>query len=209
MVTKPRDYDTAASYDSDFAKLPPGGYICEIYKMEETVIANGSQIVTVYYDIAEGEYEGYFAARYRRDKRAEQLPGKAKWQGRYILFPYTRDGLTNPVFKGLLTCVEMSNNGFHLVWPLNLDDFRNKKVGLLFREEEIIWDGKVITTIRPCGARSVSHIACGAFSVPGKHRLSEERKREAGIISTVASYNPKQYIREDGFNEEESIPLPF
>ena len=37
MLQKPRDYDTAASYDSDFERLPVGGYVVEIKKMEETV----------------------------------------------------------------------------------------------------------------------------------------------------------------------------
>ena len=60
MLQKPEDYDRAESFGSDYERLPAGGYVCEIKKAEERVIPKtGRVLVTVSFDIAEGEYRTF------------------------------------------------------------------------------------------------------------------------------------------------------
>ena len=173
MIQKPRDYDTAQSYDSDFSRLPAGGYVVDIKRMEEATASTGKQMVIVSFDIAEGEYKDYFARQYKNDKSREITSGRtAKWRGVYYTFPLTSEGLTNPSFKGIMTCIENSNYGFHVQWPLNFDLFKGKKLGLLFRDEEYVAnDGTVKVSVKPCSARSVDCIQSGEFNTPSRKKL--------------------------------------
>lgn len=176
MLQKPQDYDQAQSYDSDFERLPVGGYVCVIKKMEEArTPKTGTQMIVVSFDIAEGMYKDYFTKQYRRDKSREMTSGRAaKWRGTYNVFPYTNDGMTNPSFKGLLVCIEKSNYGFHVDWPLNLDAFNGKKVGLLFREEEYEgFDGSIKTSVKACATRTVDCINNEEFNVPARKTLNK------------------------------------
>ena len=182
MLQKPADYDQAQAYDSDFKRLPVGGYVCEIRKMEETITPKtGVQMVSVSFDIAEGEYKDYYAKQYRREKARETTGGRAaRWRGVYNIFPYTGEGLTNPVFKGLLVCLEKSNDRFRIVWPLNPEVFKGKKVGLLFREEEYeAGDQSIRTGLKPCAARTVECIRRGEFSIPARKTLAGGKMQPA------------------------------
>ena len=107
--TKPRDYDNAPSYDSDSVRLPTGGYLCEIKKMEEGQTRKGSNIVHVYFDIAEGEFKGYYERMYKANKATTKNATDVKWKGVYDVFPLTPEGATSGAWKGLLTCIERSN----------------------------------------------------------------------------------------------------
>lgn len=112
----------------------------------------------------------------------ETLGGKpARWLGTYSVFPYTAEGLTNPGFKGLLECVEKSNEGFRIIWPLNLAEFRGLKVGLLFREEEYEDNSRNIRTyITACQARTVDCIRRGMYSMPAKRKLDKNMSSRTG-----------------------------
>ena len=201
MLQKPEDYDRAESYGSDAERLPAGGYVCEIKKAEEKIIRRtGKLVVSVSFDIAEGEYRDFFARHYRRQKTREARGGKpARWLGTYTVFPYTNEGLTNPAFKGLLECVEKSNEGFRINWPLNLDEFRGLKVGLLFREEEYEGnDRKLRTCVRACWARTVDCIRREEYSVPARRKLEK-------AVSVKTGPDVQEFIPEDADDEE----LPF
>ena len=130
----------------------------------------------------------------------ETLGGKpARWLGTYSVFPYTAEGLTNPGFKGLLECVEKSNEGFRIIWPLNLAEFRGLKVGILFREEEYEDNDKHIRTfITACQVRTVDCIRCGMYSVPAK------RKQDKNVSGRTGS-GVQNFIPTDTDDEE----LPF
>lgn len=184
MITKPSDYETAASYDSDVSRLPAGCYVCKVLKMEEAVAQSGKQMVVMYYDIAEGEHAGYYDQQYKREK---QSSSEAKWRGKYYLFPYTKDGFTNPSFKGALTCIEKSNMGFKVIWPLNFDMFKGKLIGLLFREEDVLWEGRVITTVRPCAARTVDDIRNDRCTIPKKKELNNGQGGQSANAQSVYS----------------------
>ena len=214
MLQKPRDYDQAQSYDSDFERLPVGGYVVEIKKMEETVTPRtNTPMVVISFDIAEGPYKEYFTKQFKRDKAREVTSGReAKWRGTYNVFPYTSDGMTNPSFKGLLVCIEKSNYGFKISWPLNLEMFKGKKVGLLFREEEYeAYDGSIRTSVKACATRTVDCINNEEFNIPAKRSLSKSgtatSSAGSGSAGSIALnvYGSQEYTPVDVDSDE----LPF
>ncbi|MBQ9009541.1 MAG: hypothetical protein IJ088_09455 [Clostridia bacterium] len=198
MLRKPEDYDQAQAYDGELERLPAGGYVCEIRKMEEKVTPRtGTIMVTVSFDIVEGKYKDFFAKQYQRMKARETEGGRpARWHGTYNVFPYTREGLTNPGFKGLLCCIERSNRGFRIKWPLNLDEFQGKKVGLLFREEEYeAEDRSVRTVVRAFQARTVDCILDQEYSVPARRTL--HRDVPENVTNESQEFKPVQIDDED------------
>lgn len=211
MLQKPKDYEQAEAYDSDFERLPVGGYVCEIKKMEEMITPrHGTLMVVVSFDIAEGEFKDYFARQYRREKARELTSGReAKWRGVYNLFPYTNEGLTNPSFKGLLVCIEKSNNQFRLTWPLKMEDFKGRKIGLLFREEEYrAADGTIKTSVKPCATRTVECITLQDFNVPAKRTLSKNEGSAAsgkpsGSDSSLSVYSSQN----TPVDEDDDLPF--
>ena len=198
VLRKPEDYDQAQAYDGELERLPAGGYVCEIRKMEEKVTPRtGTIMVTVSFDIVEGKYKDFFAKQYQRMKARETEGGRpARWHGTYNVFPYTREGLTNPGFKGLLCCIERSNRGFRIKWPLNLDEFQGKKVGLLFREEEYeAEDRSVRTVVRAFQARTVDCILDQEYSVPARRTL--HRDVPENVTNESQEFKPVQIDDED------------
>lgn len=173
--TKPRDYDSAPSFDSDTVRLPAGGYLCEIKGMEEGQTRKGSTLVHVFFDIAEGEYKGYYERMYKSNKATVKNPIDVRWKGVYDVFPTTPEGTTSGAWKGLLTCIERSN-GYTIDWHKGYDQFKGKKVGLLLREEEYIssYDNSKRTVVRPCAARTWDTIRDGDFQIPSKKGLNLE-----------------------------------
>ena len=172
MIALPHDYNQAAAYDgSGGPRLVPGGYICKIVGAREEKVntQNGPRSKFVLtFDIAEGEFAGYYDAQFKRDKK--QNASGAKWRGTYDTFLLTNEGATNPFFKGLLTCIDNSNAPFVCVvnGQFNEANLKGKLVGLLFREEEYIGsnDGKKHKAVKACAARSVQTIREGSFDIP-------------------------------------------
>lgn len=172
----PTDYNRAQAADGSGGgqQIPAGGYVCIIKLAEERTLPNGSQMLRVNFDIFEGEYKGAFMKRFEQDAAS----GRTEWRGRYDVFVLTRDGATNPFFKGLITAVEKSNPNAQLIrdGELSPERMKNCVVGLLFREEEFLGqDGKPHRTTRPSVAVEASKIRSGDFTIPKPRLLEPER----------------------------------
>lgn len=113
----------------DFKPLPIGAYECiikdaRIHKNEET----GKETFKVSVDIATGDYKDYFQNRY--DKNTNE---KKKWDNnavRYLAF----QGDNVAYFKGFITSVENSNNGYK--WDWDETKLKDKKICGVFQYEE-------------------------------------------------------------------------
>ena len=138
MISKPNGYDEAPAYTGEFAQLPAGLYVCEILgaKQEEY---NGRARFIMQFDIAEGEHKGFYQKQYNAEKQTSQ---NAKFKG--VHRQYMEDqGL--PFFKGLMTSVEKSNQGYHFPWETkgNEKTLVGKKFGAVMgREEFLTSDGE-------------------------------------------------------------------
>lgn len=203
MLQKPRDYDQALSYGSDLPYLPVGGYVCRILKMEERSAENGKTYIVASFDIAEGEEKGFFEKRYRAEKAAAGGRREVRWRGTYNLFPLTQDGQTNPFWKGMLTCIEKSNNCL-VDWYGDYDQFKGRLVGLLFREEEFEYgtetERRVGVAVRPFAVRTVDYIRSGRFGLPMRRNLG---------IPLPATEACGGNAAESGFTQVEEEALPF
>lgn len=160
---KPKDFDKVQAY-GDFKTLPEGGYVCKIMEVKETQSKAGREMITISLDIAEGEYTGFFAERWRNDTRDEKKWGAIVYQ----LTEDTQTGGTNRGFKTFITSVEESNNGFAVQWGDKFETcFKGKLVGCIFAKDEYIGtDGKAHSSVKPYSFRSADTIRKGDYSMP-------------------------------------------
>ena len=183
MIMKPSDYETAASYDTDAFGVPAGGYVCEIKNLEYITTKTGKPQMKASLDIAEGEYAGYFLRRYK----AAQANGKAKWQCAYTTFVETPDGGTNPYYKGFISATQKSNPDFIINWAGEPAQFRGKKIGMVFGEEEFIGnDGRKHVSVKPVACRNAEAIRNGDFRVPARKTLDDA----SGVSDTSDTFTP-------------------
>lgn len=144
-------------------RLPAGGYICEITKVEDVP---EKEYLRIEFDIADGEFKGYF----------KELNASAGfWAGRYIR-SYKPKAL--PFFKRLCSAVSKSNGNFVFDGgQINSDEktLVGKIVGLVLNDEEYIGnDGNVKTRLYVVGEHSISDIKDGKYKVPALKKLPDE-----------------------------------
>lgn len=105
---------------------PAGPYICKITAVEDV---EEKEYLKVSFDIASGEYAGYYA------KGREEHPDW-EWFGSYCKSYKTK---ALPMFKRFCSAVTKSNDGYTFDGGAANSDEKSligKKLGLLFREEE-------------------------------------------------------------------------
>lgn len=182
---KPNNYDSAPSYDSEIVGLPAGGYVCQIKSASEKTTRTGSRQFEIMFDIVEGEHANHYMKLYRNSQARDKE--KAKWAGTYRVFFADPQGNTSGMYKGLLTSIEKSNPGFHIDWAGSYDQFKNLKVGLLFRKEQYksSWDGSVKTKVAPCAARPADVIRSGEFQIPADKLLADNPPMSTGDYTPV------------------------
>lgn len=166
-MNKPAGYDEAQSFGA-FETLPAGGYKCLIKRVVCEQALNGKNFLKLAIDIAEGEFKDFFRKKFDSDTREEK-----KWSCVWAVFVQGyEDNTTNPKFKGLITSVEASNNGFK--FDFDEQKLVNKKVGIVFREEEFIGtDGQVHSSAKPFYA--VSYDKAEEAKIPNKKELSNNQ----------------------------------
>ena len=115
--------------------------------------------------LASNKDKDFYQKKFANDARP-----KPKWSGIWTVFTEGYNpGTTNPKFKGLITSVETSNTGFK--FNFNEQELVNKKVGLVFREEEFEGqDGQVHTSVKPFFAISYDKDA----KIPAPKKLAEK-----------------------------------
>lgn len=140
-------------------RLVAGGYICKYTKVTDVA---EKQYLSMEYDIAEGEFAGYY-------KSLEERLGF--WGGRCIR-SYKQTAL--PMFKRMCSAVTKSNSGYIFDGNEHADETTlvGKKVGLILGEEEYTGnDGSVKTRLYPVKEVEVSKIIDGDFKVPALKKL--------------------------------------
>lgn len=186
------NYNTAAAYDGSSERLPAGGYICRIMKAWVETTQNGSEMLVLALEIAEGQYAGFIKKQY--DSRKATNP-KTVWPALFKQFTLGTDGQTNPFFKGMLKSIEESNTGY--VWNWQEATLANKMIGMIFREEEFeASDGSIKTTVRPAFPRSVQRIRNGV-EAPEIKRLNKP----------TSSANTMQNVGFTPVDDDEELPF--
>ena len=163
---KPKDYDDVKVGEPRI--LPAGGYVCMILKAEETESKKGKPMLKVYFDIADGEFEGYFKEMFQNWKASSDDPQSVKWPftgTKWILF-YNSEGKTNRDFKTFCTALEDSGISVWRKDTFDVGALKDANVGIVFRREESEYHNERKWRTVPFGFRSVKTVLDGSFKVP-------------------------------------------
>ena len=162
MIRKPNNWNDVQEF-TDRPKLPLGAYVCKVRKAVIQSNDHGEQLCIIF-DIAEGEFSGFFNDNFKSNTRADK-----KWKGVLRQFIPKDDGSekdewTKSSFKGMVTSFEKSNPGYQ--WNWEEASLAGKIVGILFRNEEWEWEDKTGWSVRPFKAISVDSVRSGDFTIP-------------------------------------------
>lgn len=150
----------------EFVKLPPGGYLCTIVNAEITYSKAGNPMLTLYLDIVDGEFKGYFADA---TKRTQSFKPDKRWDSGGIFRQniYNKDDKISPFFKYLFTTFTKENPNvkvsFHDFEP---DCFRGGLLGFVFAEEEYDYEGRKGVHVVPKIPKTAEDILSGNFKIP-------------------------------------------
>lgn len=183
-MKKPNGYEQAQAY-IEYQQLPHGGYVLKIVGAEERQHKGGSSLV-VAFDIAEGDYEGYYKQNFDSQKQEDK-----KWRGTmWVSLPKDdgseQDEWTLRRLKTIMQNIEDSNTGFH--WDWDEKKLKGKFIGGLFRNEEYEkTNGDIGTTVRCCQFTTVENIRNGKFKIPADKTLSGKSNSNSnyGTIPSV------------------------
>lgn len=153
-------------------RLTAGGYICVILACMQEKSKNGKEMLTINFDIAEGEFKDFYKEKYKNAPRDTNHPEEPKWKGKYY-FVLEGEGYEGRL-KAFTTSIEESNEGY--VWDWDETKLKGKKFGGIFREEEFIHNGQIFSNAKLWQIRSVKTITDGNFEIPRKKELSEEER---------------------------------
>lgn len=175
-----KDYDKTQAY-TEYETLPKGGYVLSVLGVSINKWQSGDEYIQISCDIAEGEYAGFYAKRYKEDTREDK-----KWSCNYNLtIPKDdgseRDGWAKRRFKTVMNAFEDSNPGFR--WEWNEEALKGKKIGGLFNIRQ--WeknDGSVGEATNLAQLIDVNKIASGDYKLP-KDKLIEPKDDTAAMIA--------------------------
>lgn len=135
------NYQNAQVY-SEQEKLPVGAYLLKIedVKYEDNSSKGYNDNIIFRFDIAEGEYAGFFRKNY-----SAQTGEDKKWKGTYRLrVPMDdgseKDGWTQNRFKTVIAAFEESNPSYH--WNWDEMSLKGKVIGAIFNEKEYDYNGR-------------------------------------------------------------------
>ena len=197
MIKKFGDFEQTRAY-TDSQQLPRGGYVCKIIGAKPIETKFG-QSIKVAYDIAEGEYAGYFQAKYDANTNEDK-----KWSGVFLLNVPTddgsqQDGWTKRKFRTFTDALEDSNPGYHFDWDET--KFKGKQVGYVFNYREFeTSDGSTAWTPNPQNCMSVQKIRDGKFKIP------EDKPLRNRPMSAAPSTNLNDFVNVAPGTDEE---VPF
>lgn len=155
--------------DGNFKSVPAGGYIAKItacYDIED------KEYLKIEFDIADGEYKGFFAEQYQR----------AKFWALRSIRSYKETALR--FFNGFITAVEQSNTGYTFDWDAK--SLVGKQIGLVLGEEEY-WsanNNEIRTRLVVAQVRTIKAIKDGDFKVPTVKPMDDYNKEQAAKYQT-------------------------
>lgn len=141
-MQKPTGYDEAKA-SGDFTPINLGGHYAVIKQVSERQSSTGKDMIVVLFDFAANDTQpDYFRKAFDDDTREEK-----KWPfggSKYIMVnDYNDPSKTSRNFKTFCTCFEKSNDT-QIKWggASWAAQFKNKKIGVVYGEEEHEYDGK-------------------------------------------------------------------
>lgn len=174
--------------------LPAGGYVAKIVSAKVEDYQWGS-VVVVAFDIAEGDFKGFFKKQFDDNPNEDK-----KWRGVYRLTVPDEnskyfDG-NRRTFNNFIYAMEDSNPNYH--YDCDEKKFKDKMIGILFRNREWEMDGNTGWTTE-CGA-----VTDVASIREGKFKPLKDKPLKGKSTTTAPLTNPTP---SDLIDDDEDIPF--
>lgn len=159
------NYEHVRGYENSASQLPVGGYVLKITGVRYETGTNGnSDRIVVAFDVAEGEYAGFFKKRFDSDQNEDK-----KWKGTTNLYVPKEDGSeqdewTMRKFKTFTNALEDSNSGYK--WDWEESKWKGLLIGGVFGEVHTLIDGRQAQFTTFKSSCSVENIHKGEFKIP-------------------------------------------
>ena len=125
----------------EWEALPKGAYVIKLLNIkEEANKSNSGTHLAIAFDVAEGDYAGFYKKAFESDTREDK-----KWNNDAVIYINCPED-NSPQwlidnFNKFITAVEDSNDGYH--WSWDEKTLKNKLVGAKFCIEQSEYDGKI------------------------------------------------------------------
>lgn len=177
-MKKLNNYNSTKAITGDRERLPAGGYVCRIVKVEDVP---EKEYLKIYYDILEGDYAKYYEGIYERN-------GKEWWPASFIRsYKETAIGF----FKGFIEAVDASNNtnfGSKVETGFDEQMLLRQKIGLVIGYEEYRnKSGELKERAYVARNTTVQNIEDGKYTVP---ELKREKQSDFASLETSDSDLP-------------------
>lgn len=194
-MQKPNSFDDVNA-GGDFTPIELGGHHAVIMSVKEQKSSTGKDMIVVALDFAKNDKQpGYFKNQFDNDTRSEK-----KWPYQAVQYIVTEDaeGKCSRSFKGFITSFERSNNTTTNWGDKFANQFKNKKIGVVYGEVEEEYNGEIKTRRR---------IRWFCEDAKADSQNVPEKKYYGGAIS-----KPAAKTDEDGFmsipeGTDEEIPF--
>ena len=139
-MQKPNSFDDVQA-GGEYIPIEVGGHHAVIVSVKEQKSSTGKDMVVVALDFAKNDKQpGYFKAQFDNDTRPEK-----KWPFQAVQYIVTEDGQgkCSKSFKGFITAFERSNNVTTNWGDKFVNQFKNKKIGVVYGEVEEEYNGEI------------------------------------------------------------------
>lgn len=139
-MNKPNSFDDVKA-GGDYTPIELGGHHAVIMSVKEQKSSTGKDMIVVALDFARNDKQaGYFKDQFDKDTRSEK---KWPYQGVHYIVTVDNEGKCSKSFKGFITSFEKSNN-VETNWGNQFcEQFKGKKIGVVYGEVEEEYNGEV------------------------------------------------------------------
>ena len=180
----------------EWEALPKGAYVIKLLNIKEEANKNNSGThLAIAFDVAEGEYAGFYKKAFENDTREDK-----KWNNDAVIYiNCPEDNSPQWIidnFNKFMTAVEDSNEGYH--WGWDEKTLKNKLVGAKFCIEQSEYDGKIYYHTKAKWFIAAKKIRDGKYGKLPNDEL---------ITASVANDGPTDFMNiPDNITDEE---IPF
>ena len=161
-------------------RLPAGAYVCKVLgvKYEEQPDKESDRII-IQFDIAEGDYNGFFTEQYQKNTKEDK-----KYKGKTTIYApndNTKDQWRKDSFAKWTNAFEDSNPGY--AWDWDEKKWKGKLVGIVFGDTGTKINGNdiVYTEARfPCAADDVRNGVAPEAKFKAKNGYGESAPTDSG-----------------------------
>ena len=144
-MLKPNNFDEVNA-GGEYTPIIPGGHHATIMSVKEQKSSTGKDMIVVALDFAKNDAQpGYFKNQFDNDTRSDK---KWPYQGVQYIVTEDSDGICSRSFKSFITAFERSNNVTTNWGDKFANQFKNKKIGVVYGEVEEEYNGEIKTRRR-------------------------------------------------------------